>query len=57
LEDLGVDGRIVLNGSSRDRKRELTGLIWHRTGTSSGAVVNAAMKFWVPYNARDFLTG
>jgi len=32
----------------------LTGLLWHRTGTSGGAVVNAAMKVWIPYNSRNF---
>jgi len=32
----------------------LTGLLWHKTGTSGGAVVNAAMNVCIPYNSRNF---
>jgi len=34
LEDLGVDGRIKLNGILRSRLGEWTVLIWLRIGTS-----------------------
>ena len=37
LEDPGVDGRIILDGSSRSRMGEAwTGSIWHGIGTSDG---------------------
>jgi hypothetical protein len=36
LEYLGVDGRIILNESSRSRVRAFTGLFWLRIGTSGG---------------------
>jgi len=32
----------------------LTGLLCHRTGTSGGAFVSAAMKVRIPYNGRNF---
>jgi len=35
----------------------LTGLLWHRTGTGVGAVVNAAMNVRIAYNAWNSLTG
>ena len=43
-----------LNGFLRDRMGALTGLVWHRTGTSVGAFVSAAMNVRIPYNARNF---
>jgi hypothetical protein len=36
LEDLGVDGRIILKLFSRRRMGTWTGLIWLRIGTGGG---------------------
>jgi hypothetical protein len=36
LEDLGVDGRIILSGCSRSGMATWTGLIWPRIGTGGG---------------------
>jgi hypothetical protein len=37
LEDLGIDGRIILNWIlGKQGKRVWTGFIWLRTGTSDG---------------------
>jgi hypothetical protein len=44
LEDLVLNVRIVLKWILKVQVGTLTGLLWHRTGTGGGAVVNAAMK-------------
>jgi hypothetical protein len=36
LEDPGVDGRIILNGSSKSVTGAWTGSIWFRIGTGGG---------------------
>jgi hypothetical protein len=36
LEDPGVDGRIILNGSSRSGVSVCTGSTWLRIGTGDG---------------------
>jgi hypothetical protein len=36
LEKSGIDGKIILNGSSRSKMRVWTALIWLRMGTGSG---------------------
>jgi hypothetical protein len=34
FEDLGVDGRIILNGSKKQDVRAWARILWRRTGTS-----------------------
>ena len=36
MEDLGVDGRKILNACSRNKIRAWTALIWFRKGTNVG---------------------
>jgi hypothetical protein len=44
LQNLVLDGRIILKRIPKREDGALTGLLWHRTGKGGGAVVNAAMK-------------
>jgi len=45
LGRLRVDGKIILKRIFKKWNGSQTGLIWLRTGTSGGLLVNALMKF------------
>jgi len=47
LEDLRVDGRIIINGSSKSGMGTWTRLVWLSTGTGGRGLVNVAMNFRV----------
>jgi hypothetical protein len=48
LENLGVDGRIILRWMFRKLDEIWTGSRWLRIGTGRQALVNAVMNLWVP---------
>jgi hypothetical protein len=47
-ENLGIDGRIILNQSKKQDERMWSGFIWLRTGEQWQAPVNMEMNLWVP---------
>ena len=47
LEDLVLNGRIVLRRFLKRQDGALIGLVWHRTGTGGESVVNAAMNLLI----------
>jgi hypothetical protein len=55
LEDISVDGRMILNGSSRNMMGSWTGLIWHRTGQMADCF-EQGKKLPVSINGANSLT-
>jgi hypothetical protein len=56
LEDLGVDGGIMLNGLLRSGIGGMEGIAWVEVRDRRRTLVSAVMNFCVPLNARKFLT-
>jgi hypothetical protein len=55
LKDKGVEGKTYSNSSSRNRMGGLDWITLAQNGDRWRALVNAVMKLWVTYNARNFL--
>ena len=47
LENLLLNGNIVVKRNLQRQDGALIGLLWHMTGTGDGAVVNAAMNIQI----------
>ena len=56
LEDQGVDGRILLSGSSRSGMWRMDWIELAQNRDSRRALVNAVLNMCVPYNAENFYT-
>jgi hypothetical protein len=56
LEDLGVDGRIILRWIFRKWGGDMDWIDLDQDRDRWRALVNAVMKFHVPYNEGNFLT-